>query len=129
MKNLVLDTHVLVWMFAETDQLSPTALEAIKNAESTGTLYVSSISVVELIYLTERNRIPQLILETLVENLKDPASAFRLVGLSLEIAQKVREIPEMPDRIISATANFLGLALVTADERIISSSVVSTVWK
>lgn len=42
--------------------------------------------------------------------------------------KKYRQIvPEMPDRIISATALYLNLPLITRDAQIIAS-IVETIW-
>jgi len=52
--------------------------------------------------------------------------------LDQEIASAVAQIdrlavPELPDRIIAATASHLDVPLLTRDERI-QSSVVRTIW-
>jgi PIN domain nuclease of toxin-antitoxin system len=38
-------------------------------------------------------------------------------------------VPDMPDRIIAATALSLGYPHITADERIRSSGVVKVIWQ
>jgi len=37
-------------------------------------------------------------------------------------------VPELPDRIIAATALYLNLPLVTKDYKIRSLSVIQTIW-
>ncbi len=37
-------------------------------------------------------------------------------------------IPDMPDRIIAATARYLNIPLVTKDAMIQNAGVVSTIW-
>jgi predicted nucleic acid-binding protein len=54
------------------------------------------------------------------------------VPIDLEIALSLSEIdrqtvPEMPDRIISATALYLNIPLVTRDTKI-TASIVKTIW-
>ena len=51
---------------------------------------------------------------------------------TVEVAQAMRqvsrtEVPDMPDRIVSATAVFLGVPPITRDERIRASNV-QTIW-
>jgi predicted nucleic acid-binding protein len=40
----------------------------------------------------------------------------------------VAEVPDMPDRIIAATALNLNLPLVTHDHKILATSVIQTIW-
>ena len=61
-----------------------------------------------------------------------PDSGLAVVSLDLSIARALRRIPravvpEMPDRIIAATALYLGLPLVTRDLRIRSADI-TTIW-
>ena len=63
--------------------------------------------------------------------LDDPANGWTLRPITPGVAGAVRrvsrrEVPDMPDRIIAATALDLKLPLVTADGRIRASSVVHT---
>jgi predicted nucleic acid-binding protein len=53
--------------------------------------------------------------------------------LSLAVAQVLgqvpkEEVPDMPDRIIAATALSLNLPLVTRDQKIQATSSVQTIW-
>lgn len=64
--------------------------------------------------------------------LTDPTSSFAVVSLDLAIAQGIRQIPrnllpDMPDRIIAATALHLNLPLVTRDQRI-QAVGIKTIW-
>ena len=38
------------------------------------------------------------------------------------------EVPDMPDRIIGATALYLGLPLITRDKNLASSKLLTCVW-
>jgi predicted nucleic acid-binding protein len=60
----------------------------------------------------------------------DPA--WVLVPLDFEIAQALAQIsrdtvPDMPDRIIAATALYLNIPLVTKDSKIQASNI-QTIW-
>jgi predicted nucleic acid-binding protein len=60
-------------------------------------------------------------------------TAFVVVPLDLAIAQTLRQVPrdivpEMPDRIIAATAQYLNLPLVTRDLRIQALTTIQTIW-
>lgn len=95
-------------------------------------LLVPSICLVEIIYLTEKQRIPAEALDRLRDHLAQPDSGLLLVPLDLGVTQALQEIsrldvPDMPDRIIAATALHLRLPLVSADRKI-RASIVETIW-
>lgn len=105
----------------------------IDEAETNGTIFVSSIAIVELVYLIEKRKIPKDVLDLLRDALDDSTTAFRLVELSREIADEVENIPrstvsDMPDRIIAATALHLNLPLVTKDGKIRALKSIQTIW-
>ena len=54
---ILLDTHVLVWMVADSKRLSKSALGAIRAAQREGGLGISAISLWELAWLVGRGRI------------------------------------------------------------------------
>jgi PIN domain nuclease of toxin-antitoxin system len=133
MDDIVIDTHIVIWYFADPHQLSVTAETAIDSAEANETIYVSSITIVELIYLIEKSKIPADVLISLRNALDDRTTAFRLVELSREISDEVENIsrltvPDMSDRIIAATALHLDLPLVTKDHKIQKLQSIQTIW-
>jgi PIN domain nuclease of toxin-antitoxin system len=133
MPGVVADTHAIVWYLSQSPALSLAAAGALDNATQSGEyIYVSAITVVETVYLVEKGRLPEAALSMLTEALEDPATVSRLVPIDLGIAEAMRaiprdEVPDMPDRIIAATALQLGVPLVTRDRRI-RNSQVNTIW-
>ncbi|MCU1287812.1 MAG: PilT protein domain protein [Acidobacteria bacterium] len=133
MADIVIDTHVAIWYFADASQLSTPAETAIDNAEANAIIFVSSVTIIELIYLIEKGKIPQDVLDLLRNALDDVTTAFRLIEISREIADEVGNVlrstvPDMPDRIIAATALHLNLPLITKDSKIQSLQNINTVW-
>ena len=129
---VVLDTHTAIWYLTESNRLSPNALRAIEDStRMTDPAYLPSICVVELIFLAEKGRVPEAAVEKLLVALKDKGSALRVAPLDSGAAETLRRIsreavPDMPDRIISATALHLDLPLVTRDARL-QDSLVRTI--
>jgi PIN domain nuclease of toxin-antitoxin system len=127
----VLDTHAVIWYLLDSNRLSRTALQMIEAAASSGDLmYVSAISVVETVYLVERGRIPVQALSLLLD--ESVHSILRVVPLDSAIAEAIQRVsrdtvPEMPDRIIAATAVHLDLPLITRDQGIRASGI-KTIW-
>lgn len=133
MTAVAADTHAAIWSLFESALLSRDALAALSEAEAAGDpIYLASISLVETWYLVERCRVAQDTLERLVNALSQPGATFVLIPLNLRVALAVgaiprTEVPEMPDRIIAATALHLDVPLVTRDRRV-RSSRIATIW-
>lgn len=131
--GLVVDTHAVLWYLADDPALSvraAAALDAITTAG--GLIYVPAICLVEAIYLAEKGRIPGVALERLLFALEEPNARFVLAPLDWIVAMAVRGIaraavPDLPDRVIAATAAALRLPLVTKDGRIRATNL-ETVW-
>ena len=130
---VVLDTHAAIWYLSNSDQLSPAGLNAIESATQAGEdLFLSAISLVEVIYLAEKGRLPARAMEKLQDALQDANSSMVVMPLDFGVAQAVAGIsrttlPDMPDRIIAATAAHLGVPLVTRDRRIRTAGI-NTIW-
>ncbi|MEE8391174.1 MAG: PIN domain-containing protein [Anaerolineae bacterium] len=92
----------------------------------------ASISIVEIIYLIEKGRIPPATLPLLEEGLLERPALLEIIPVTNLIALTVQhvprqQIPDLPDRIIAATALHLDVPLITRDRKIRLSDV-ATVW-
>ncbi|MBE7516811.1 MAG: PIN domain-containing protein [Chloracidobacterium sp.] len=131
--DIVVDTNIIIWYFDEYSRLTKLAETTVDDAAENGTLFVSSITIVELTYLIEKDRVPKEVLAKLREALDDDATAFELAGLSRRVADELQNIDrsivaDMHDRIVAATALHLGLPLVTSDGNLQRLSNVETIW-
>lgn len=133
MPSLVLDTHATIWYLESSPRLSSTALAAICSSLASGdTVFVSTVTVVELVYLVEKRRFSVQLLDRLLAELRRPDPELVVAPLDLATAEEIRRVPgtivrDMPDRMIVATALSLGLPLVTRD-RNIQAAGVPVVW-
>jgi PIN domain nuclease of toxin-antitoxin system len=114
-------------------RLSARAAAALDFATENGDLiHIPSICLIELTYLVEKGRLPKIARDRLVAALDDPATPCCLAPLDRGVADALEsvsrdEVPDLPDRIVSATALALGVALISRDGRI-SASRVETIW-
>ena len=133
---LVADTQILVWYVREPSRLSNDAVEALEDATTSGdVIAVSAFSIVELVYATEKATNPITLddLNAIKSVLSDPASPFQVVDIDQEVAFRVSSIPRVAnadpgDRIIVATAEVLGLPLVSADSKIPGMTSLKVIW-
>ena len=130
----VADTHTILWHLGNDPRLSPVAGAILRDAdEGHGWVYVSAISFVEMVYLVDRGRLDSSLLKQALSLILPPGGSFPPVDIDMEIVRAVRRVPraavpDMPDRIIAATALHLGLPLISKDKRISDAGVVPVVW-
>ena len=122
--KLLLDTHIWLWALLEPERLTPTVRAAL---ESPGNeLWLSPISVWEAMVLAERGRVA--VNAAPAEWVQEMVRAIprREAPLTHDIAVASRQLSlthqDPADRFIAATAQVMGLTLVTADERLLHSS-------
>ncbi|MEI6332371.1 MAG: type II toxin-antitoxin system VapC family toxin [Pseudanabaena sp.] len=132
--SVVADTHTIIWYLRSPEKLSTNAVTSLDNALNNGeSIFISAISLVEMNYLVEKNRIPTSSLEQLLQLIDDPLVKLVVVPLDTPVARAFTQIPreivpEMGDRIIAATSLYLGLPLVTKDHKIRNLSNIQTIW-
>jgi PIN domain nuclease of toxin-antitoxin system len=131
--SLVLDTHAIIWYLDNSPRLSQTAGDAIQDAIAAALpVFVSAISIVEITYLVEKGRLTASQLANLLALLRNPNSGIRVAAIDLDVSEHVAQVPrdqvpDLPDRIIGATALQMGLPLVTSDSKL-QASGITTVW-
>ena len=109
------------------------APRALDEATAEGdVIHVPSVCLVELTYLVKKGRLPKIARDWLVEALDDPTTPCRLAPLDRSVVDALEsvsriEVPDLPDRIVSATAVALGVSLVSRDGKI-RASQVETIW-
>ena len=129
----VADTHCVVWYLENDSRLSTPARGFFEQTALGGDeIGVSSISLVEIIYLIEKHKIASESLTRLATGLTDSQSILVEIPLNLSIARTLSrvdsaQIPDMPDRIIAATALHLSVPLISRDGRI-RMSAIQTIW-
>lgn len=130
MRTLLLDTHVVHWLAAEPERLSPAAAAAIERADE---LAVAPPTWYELAWLRTTGRLQGSIpLRAWLDGL---SQGLRTIPLGPGVAARAAELPDSfprdpADRIIFATAIEHGLPLVTRDRQMHAHADggIRTIW-
>jgi len=134
MSRYVSDTHALHWHLVSNKKLSSTAQGIFQSADAGGAqIIVPGIVLIEFVYLEEKGRLDGAQVNRLFVLLDTPGGSYTVAPLDAPSAQALRRVPrtlvpEMPDRIITATALHLGLPLITRDRMIQQAALVPTIW-
>jgi len=129
--QVLLDTHIVVRWLYEPKKLSREQRVVIDNAERRGECVgVSAMSLLEIALLNEGRQRLSVSLDQLFREL-DTNSAIRILPLTTDIAFEVAALGDSlldpGDRVIVATVRVHRLRLLTADQRIIESDLVSVI--
>ncbi|MGB3206329.1 MAG: PIN domain-containing protein [Crinalium sp.] len=133
MLKAIADTHAIIWYIFNDARLSQLAKLTIENIAQDGDeVGFSVITIVEIIYLTEKNRIPNNTLNKLITEINKNDAVLTVISCDANIAQTLakvsrEQIPDLPDRLIAATALYYNVPIISRDYKIKSSSLI-TIW-
>jgi PIN domain nuclease of toxin-antitoxin system len=125
----VADTHAGLWYLFGDSRLSSSAKLAIEAAaQARRKVAISVVSLAEIVYLVEKGRLPASAYDDLKKALHDPSHVLQEAPVTGEIVDAMRrvpraDIPDMPDRIVAATAVYFGVPVISRDSRIRASSI------
>ena len=129
----VADTHTALWYLLKSPLLSTTARQFIDTAALKGhRIAVSPISLAEIVYLVEKKRLARSAYEDLKNALATAEYVLNEAPFHTGVVDAMRsvpreEIPDLPDRVVGATAVFLSVPVISRDGRIRTSSI-QTIW-
>src|SRR5438270_12866384 len=119
MADHVTDTHALIWYLEDDPLLGSAASRAFDECDRSGiTIYVPTICLVEIIYLQEKGRIAANLKSRFDAEIASGNTGLAVISLTEEVVTALQsiaraDVPDMPDRIIAATALSLGLDLIS----------------
>ncbi len=124
------DTVALILHIAKEKRLGKQAKKILFEADQgVHRIYVSPISYMEILYLSEKNRIG-IDLQKVINFVGkvDNYCEIPITGYLITIAQTIDDVPELHDRILAASAQFLDVPIITSDKVIQASKHCRCVW-
>lgn len=121
--NILLDTHVWIWLMNGDPALSSTSQALIEKAHHNGGLFVSTISCWEVAMLEQKKRV--ILNKSCLDWINTSLHAgVQLLPITPEVSVESCHLPEYfagdpADRMIIATARIESLLLMTRDENIL----------
>jgi PIN domain nuclease of toxin-antitoxin system len=124
--NLLLDTHIWLWTLEDNKRLGRRVADELRNPENL--TWVSPVSTWEILTLNAKGRIN--LPADFGAWVAQATARFSEAPLTHQIAVAARRLPwahnDPADRFLAATAQVLGLTLVTADSHLLGLGDIST---
>jgi PIN domain nuclease of toxin-antitoxin system len=124
--RLLLDTHIWLWSFIEPERLGKRTRREL--GDPNNELWLSPISTWEALILHEKGRV--FLDHNVAEWIARNTTPFREAPFTHEIAVSSRSLPlrqnDPADRFLAATAQVLGLTLLTADANLLGLGEIAT---
>ncbi len=127
--NFLIDTVTIVRHFSGQGNIGKKAKEIIADAESgRHTLFISVVSLFEIMYLAEKNRIK--ISLPLTISAISKKSCYQIVDLTTDIilVSSKTKFYELHDRLILGTALHFRLSILSSDTRFDEVTSIKRVW-
>ena len=126
----LLDTVTIVRHFTGTGYIGSKAASILDTIEARNdVLIISVISLMEIMYLAEKNRITINLTETLKR--LESSSKYMIINLSPEILRVAETVifPELHDRLLLATAKWLDILIISSDRAFKNVMGIKVLWK
>jgi len=122
----LLDTVTLIRHFTETGKLGKKAKEILNFNDNT--FLISIVSLMEILYLSEKRRIDIDLKETL--NRIELSSFYSIVNLTPEILKIANDLffYELHDRLILSTAKWLDIPIISSDKEFEQVKAIQVLW-
>lgn len=133
MTEVLLDTCALFWAIDDPKKLSPAAVAALQQVEAAGGhWYISEMTHIEFVLLWEKNKFPQAALDEL-KRLVGEGTRLRKLPINEQVTDHLslvprNLVPDLPDRIVTATAFAYDMHLVTSDRKIHTVPNLKLIW-
>ncbi|MDZ7341620.1 MAG: PIN domain-containing protein [candidate division KSB1 bacterium] len=122
----LLDTVTIIRHFSEIGKIGKKAQEILDSAYNT--FVISVVSLMEILYLSEKRRIKIDLIDTL--NRIELSSLYQIADLTPDILRVANDLhfPELHDRLILSTAKWLDIPIISSDEKFKNVEGIKAFW-
>ena len=124
------DTVAIVRHLRRHRALGREAAQILREADQgLHTIYISAITLMEVLYLSEAGRIDLPLTELTVRVSR--SRNYKVLPVDSDVtlaAVGIDDVPDLHDRIIVASARYLGVPILTGDRIIAASEHARTLW-
>lgn len=127
--SYLLDTVTIIRHFTDSGKIGKRAREILETKSGDQDRFmISVVSLMEILYLSEKHRISISLKETLKR--LESSSLYMVVDLTPEILLVAETInfAELHDRLILATAKWLDVPVISSDSKFHSVKEVEVIW-
>ncbi len=131
----ITDAHALLWHLYQPRRLGNEAQQIFSNVDAgNGCIYVPAVVIAEVLMVVEKGRLSGATLAHLIPHLRIMVAEcvnYDLTPLLPETviaSHKYTNIPDIFDRLIVTEAVLRDLPIITRDQLIQQSGIVSTIW-
>jgi PIN domain nuclease of toxin-antitoxin system len=125
----LLDTVTVVRHFTGLGKLGRQAANILNHIEQReDTMMISIISLMEIMYLAEKNRIAIDLSQTL--DLIDSSAHYLIIDLNRDVLKVAETLcfDELHDRLILATARWLDIPIISSDHKFTKIADIEVIW-
>ena len=125
----LLDTVTIIRHFADSGKMGKRAREILETTSGDRDRFmISVVSLMEILYLSEKHRISISLKETLKR--MESSSLYMVVDLTPEIllVAETIDFAELHDRLILATAKWLDVPVISSDSKFFMVEEVEVIW-
>jgi PIN domain nuclease of toxin-antitoxin system len=123
-EKIVLDTHILLWSLLAPDNLTAKIKDQITTAQSTDSLYISSVTLWEIAMLIQKKRVSVFERTSDFLNYISSIDGLSIIEISAGIAVESVMLPggfisDPADCLIISSTREIAGSLITRDQKII----------
>ena len=127
--SYLLDTVTIIRHFTDSGKIGKRAREILETKSGDQDRFmISVVSLMEILYLSEKHRISISLKETLKR--LESSSLYMVVDLTPEIllVAETIDFAELHDRLILATAKWLDVPVISSDSKFFMVKKVEVIW-
>lgn len=126
----VVDTHALLWHLTEDEKLGENAKEILAKADGGEVvIIIPTIVLAESLFIIEKKK-ADLVFKDIIRKIEKSLNyvVYPLYIQTVLACSDLKEIPEIHDRIIVATAKALNAGIISKDDEINKFKDVKVIW-